>query len=149
MITDSPRVLVPPPLIFGSAVAAGLAIDMQLQEFGVPQGFAVLLLIAALMLIGSALSLFRRKRTRPEPWQPASTLVTKGSYEITRNPMYLGMALAALAAAIFFQSVAGVVFSLGAAAVVNRFVINREEAYLERRFGHEYLTYKQRVRRWL
>lgn len=28
-------------------------------------------------------------------------------------------------------------------------VIPREEHYLERRFGAEYLTYKAQVRRWL
>jgi protein-S-isoprenylcysteine O-methyltransferase Ste14 len=28
-------------------------------------------------------------------------------------------------------------------------VIDREEAYLERKFGRDYLDYKDRVRRWL
>ena len=33
--------------------------------------------------------------------------------------------------------------------VMQRGVILREEGYLERRFGAEYLAYKARVRRWL
>jgi len=33
--------------------------------------------------------------------------------------------------------------------VVDRAVIAREERYLERTFGDEYLDYKSRVRRWL
>ena len=33
--------------------------------------------------------------------------------------------------------------------VVQRGVIEREERYLERKFGNEYLSYKSRVRRWL
>jgi protein-S-isoprenylcysteine O-methyltransferase Ste14 len=34
-------------------------------------------------------------------------------------------------------------------AIVMRFAILPEEAYLERKFGDTYLTYKRRVRRWL
>ena len=33
--------------------------------------------------------------------------------------------------------------------VIQRGVIEREERYLERKFGEEYLSYKGRVRRWI
>jgi protein-S-isoprenylcysteine O-methyltransferase Ste14 len=33
--------------------------------------------------------------------------------------------------------------------IMQKTVIDREESYLERRFGTEYLDYKSRVRRWL
>jgi protein-S-isoprenylcysteine O-methyltransferase Ste14 len=33
--------------------------------------------------------------------------------------------------------------------LVQIYVISREERYLERKFGREYLQYKSRVRRWL
>jgi len=33
--------------------------------------------------------------------------------------------------------------------VIQRGVIEREERYLERKFGEEYSSYKTRVRRWI
>ena len=33
--------------------------------------------------------------------------------------------------------------------VIHRGVIEREERYLERTFGEEYLRYKEHVRRWI
>lgn len=149
VMVDTPRVLVPPPLIFGGPLVAGLTIDMHLHEFGIPQGLGILFFAGALVLVGAGLNLFRRERTRPEPWQPASALVVSGIYRFTRNPMYLGMALAALAVATFCQSFSGVALTLVAAAIIDRFVIRREEAYLQRRFGNEHQSYKQQVRRWL
>jgi protein-S-isoprenylcysteine O-methyltransferase Ste14 len=39
--------------------------------------------------------------------------------------------------------------SLLFAAIIDLFVIRREEAYLAERFGDAYASYRSRVRRWL
>jgi protein-S-isoprenylcysteine O-methyltransferase Ste14 len=56
--------------------------------------------------------------------------------------MYAG--IAALANALW-----AIVFLPVALLVIQRGVIEREERYLERKFGEEYLSYKARVRRWI
>lgn len=146
---DNPRVLVPPPLMFAALVGAGLLIDGGPRAGSVSIAAAALLGAVGLGLIVTALGLFFRRRTRPEPWRPATVLVANGPYRHTRNPMYLGLTLIGLALALAFTSVAAALLTLLAALVVDRTVIAREEAYLERRFGAAYREYRERVRRWL
>jgi protein-S-isoprenylcysteine O-methyltransferase Ste14 len=63
--------------------------------------------------------------------------------------MYLGMGLVSLGTALAFSSLAGTALTLAAVAAIDRWVITREEAYLTRRFGEDYVTYTRQVRRWL
>lgn len=146
---DHPGVLVPPPLMFAALVGAGLLVD------GGPMAGALALLCAAFLsaagvgLIAAALRLFFGAKTRPEPWRPASALVAAGPYRFTRNPMYLRLVLIGLALSLAFTSPAAALLTLLAGWIVDRTVIAREEAYLQRRFGPDYRRYCQRVHRWL
>ena len=146
---DNPRVRVPPPLIFGGLLALGLVIDSDPFRPALAQLAGVGLGIAGLALIAVALGLFAGSKTRPEPWQPANRLVDRGLYRFTRNPMYLGMALLSLGVALTFSSLPGILLALVALVIIDRTVVTREEAYLERRFGQDYIDYTKRVRRWL
>ena len=146
---DNPRVFVPPPLMLAASVGAGLLIDGGPMATGLVLATAVIVGVAGLGLIASALGLFFRSETRPEPWQPARFLVAAGPYRYTRNPMYLGMIIVGLAVALAFSSIAAALLSLLAALIVDRIVIRREEAYLARRFGKDYQAYREKVRRWL
>jgi protein-S-isoprenylcysteine O-methyltransferase Ste14 len=154
---DSPRVFVIPPLIFLACFGLGGLAD-RLRPWPLVSGFELLDVVRlaglALLALGVSLDLwslglFRRAGTSAVPFQPASARVEVGPYRFTRNPMYLGMTL----------SLAGVGLALDrgwillaaplAAAIIDRYAIAREERYLERRFGDDYLAYKRRVRRWL
>lgn len=146
---DNPRVFVPPPLIFASLLALGLVMDRDPIEFGARLIIGMVVGLAGLGLIAAALGLFRTSKTRPEPWQPASTLVSGGVYRFTRNPMYLGMTLLCLGIATAFSSLLGIIGALIAAIIIDRTVIRREEAYLLRRFGEDYIGYRKGVRKWL
>jgi protein-S-isoprenylcysteine O-methyltransferase Ste14 len=56
--------------------------------------------------------------------------------------MYMG--IASLANALW-----AIILLPVALLVIQHGVIEREERYLERKFGEEYLSYKARVRRWI
>lgn len=146
---DNPRVFFPPPLIFAGLLALGLFLDRKPISFGAIQIIGIALAITGLGLIATALGMFRISKTRPEPWQPTSALVSRGIYRITRNPMYLGMAMLSLGVALVFGSLAGSVMTVLAVVIIDRAVISREEAYLTRHFGEDYVAYRRRVRRWL
>ena len=146
---DSPRVLVPPPLIFGGLLALGLLIESDLSPRSPLILAGAALGCAGLALILAALGLFRRARTRPEPWRASTALVATGIYRFTRNPMYLGMAGVGFGAAALFASLPAVLLTLLAVLIIDRTVIAREESYLTRQFGDNYRAYRNRVRRWL
>ena len=146
---DNPRVFLPPPVIFAGLLGAGLMLDSDPLRVAPVSVIGVAIAAGGLALIAVALGLFRSGRTRPEPWQPASSLVVSGLYRFTRNPMYLGMALLSLGVALAFASLPGALLSAAALGLIDRFVVPREEAYLSRRFGPDYSAYSARVRRWL
>ena len=101
------------------------------------------------MLIVGALGLSRKRSTRPEPWQPATALVTGAFYRFTRNPMDLGMAtLHAGVALLFLSPIAGALLLL-VVAIIDGLVISPEEASFEWRFGAADESYRRSVRRWI
>lgn len=146
---DNPRVFLPPPLIFGGLLSFGLLLDSNPLSNAPVSLIGMALGAGGGVLIAFALGLFRSSKTRAEPWQPSSSLVIRGIYRFTRNPMYLGMALLSLGIAMAFASLPGVLLAFAALVIIDRFVVTREEAYLTRRFGQDYIAYKASVRRWL
>jgi protein-S-isoprenylcysteine O-methyltransferase Ste14 len=108
----------------------------------------------AFVIIGFLLGLaafneFRRARTTLDPHGSTSQLVTGGIYRITRNPIYLGFLLMIIGLPLDSGSYWGVVMAPLYVVTLNRLVIEREEAYLEKKFKDAYTSYASRVRRWL
>jgi len=93
--------------------------------------------------------LFRRSGQSAIPWKPTPSLVDRGPFRFTRNPMYLQMVVACLGFAVMLMNWWIVILTPIAAYLLQRLAIVPEEAYLERKFGDAYLAYKRRVRRWL
>jgi len=111
---------------------------------------AVLVTVGAAVAIGGVMS-FRRARTTVNPLKPetSAALVSTGVYSFTRNPMYLGMALALFAWAVYLSSVWSLLGPVLFALYITRFQIVPEERALDGLFGASFAAYKKRVRRWL
>jgi protein-S-isoprenylcysteine O-methyltransferase Ste14 len=107
--------------------------------------------IVALAVLGfgfPAVFLFRRSGQEENPWKPTTSIVERGPYRLTRNPMYVQMLLICLGFAILLANPWIALLTPVAGWALQRLVIVHEEAYLEGKFGDVYVDYKRRVRRW-
>ena len=152
---DSAQVKFPPPLVYIGFLLTGLLLDrltgrvpdfIPVSPFIMVAGGIALLAGVAVMFAGT--SRFRQLGNNLEPWKHANQIVSSGIYRFTRNPMYLGMTLLHLGLALWFRSSWAIILLPVAIIVIRTQVIAREERYLEKKFGDEYLAYKARVRRW-
>jgi protein-S-isoprenylcysteine O-methyltransferase Ste14 len=79
---------------------------------------------------------------------PPLVPLTRGIYRWTRNPLYVGGCLVMLGVA-FLCALDWLPLIFPLSLLVLHFgIIKREERYLERKFGDEYLSYASRVPRY-
>jgi len=105
-------------------------------------------LIGFLFGVGAYLE-FRKARTTLNPHGSVRALVMGGIYRFTRNPIYLGFLFMVIGFPLTFNSLWGLVTAPFFMTTLSRLVIEKEEAYLEKKFKVEYTDYRSRVRRWL
>jgi protein-S-isoprenylcysteine O-methyltransferase Ste14 len=150
---EAPGVLAPPPLIYLGGLAIGFGLQALLPSTSLPNAvewiLGSLLIIAGVALAVSFIAVFRRAQTPVDPYRPTTTIVTTGPYRLSRNPGYLGMALAYAGIAVLTGALWVLLALIPTLILIDRVVIRREERYLESRFGEQYLRYKARARRWL
>lgn len=145
----------PPPAVYVVGLAIGVLAGRLLHLPGLGLASAVRELLGLIFVVVGIVAsmagagLFVHRRTAIIPYKPASCLVTSGIYRWTRNPMYLGLALTYAGIAGLLNSLAAILLLPLVLAIIQVSVIAREEAYLERAFGSEYLAYKRRVRPWI
>ncbi len=150
---DSAKIKFPPPLILLTCLIIGFGLNSIFHQSVVPEGMqmwlGISLLVIGIVIILSAAGLFRKAGTDVKPWKSTTKIVTSGIYKITRNPMYLAMALIGLGISIWVNSLTMVLMILVFVGIINYYVIKREECYLEAKFGDEYNNYRHRTRRWI
>ena len=153
---DYAEVVVKPPLLFAGALLIGCLLSWLIPigpGLGAANGRA-LAVGGSLALAGLALGVlsireFRRAGTSVVPGEPSTTLLETGPYRFTRNPIYIGLVILYFGLAIVLTSAWMLVLLIPVLIILQRGVVEREEAYLKAKFGQAYRQYQARVPRWL
>ncbi len=146
---------VPPPLLFFVILIAGEAIAHFYPLEFLPEGLtprlaSALPLFAVALLLGvAAFRAFHRSHTSARFGQSVSSLVQNGPYRISRNPLYVALLLVLAGFALELNNAWLLIGAPLLFGLLDRVVVRREEQFLTALFGAEYLTYRNRVRRWL
>src|SRR5262245_44988928 len=151
---DTAQVIIRPPLAWGLAVIAGLALDWLVPLPFLPADLAAGWLGRrrvglALALLAWAIVTITRAGSNVPTNLPTTTIVERGPYRFTRNPIYFGMFLGLIGLAIAFDNLWLLMMLMPFALVIRYGVVAREEAYLERQFGDVYHGYSSRAPRWV
>jgi protein-S-isoprenylcysteine O-methyltransferase Ste14 len=153
---DNPGVIAPPPLIFLSGLLLGGLINWFYPLYIFPARYLLfarivgtLLIVLGLGIIFNVRAKMQRVETNIEPWKPTNSIITEGIYAYSRNPVYVAMILIYFGVTIIVDSMWILSFIFLVFFVMHFGVILREEKYLEKKFGEEYLNYKNKVRRWI
>jgi protein-S-isoprenylcysteine O-methyltransferase Ste14 len=146
-------IVVPPPLIYLGPLALGLllgrAAPLPLLPRILSRRLGWPILFSGVLLLWWFGRTLRNAETTFRIDRPVSRLVTGGPFRLSRNPGYLSFTLIYAGVAALRNSLWAILLLPAALAYMQRTIIAKEERYLERRFGEEYLSYKARVRRWL
>jgi protein-S-isoprenylcysteine O-methyltransferase Ste14 len=150
---DNPGIRVPPPPVYLLALLLGLLLDRKAHVPFLPRGVARVL---GWPLVGGGMALaawfvrtMRGVDTTIRIDKPVTSLVQNGPFRYSRNPGYVALAMVYTGIAALRNALWAMLLLPLVVYVIQREVIEREERYLERTFGEEYLNYKRRVRRWV
>jgi protein-S-isoprenylcysteine O-methyltransferase Ste14 len=148
---DVAGVVAPPPLIFGVALVAGLVLGRNGvvgRNVTCARVSGALAIVAGALVGGATLRALATAGTPARPDRPSSALVTTGPFLYTRNPAYIGATAIYIGVALAARSLPALTFLPIALIVLERGVIEREERYLDGRFGEAYRAYCRAVPRW-
>jgi protein-S-isoprenylcysteine O-methyltransferase Ste14 len=113
------------------------------------QTIGIGLVVLGLVMIFAISRSFRQAETTIIPDGAPSILLQTGLFTMSRNPIYVGMAVILSGTALLTAHIWAFVFVVFFVVAVDRLWIVKEEVNLEAEFGQQYRDYKQRVRRWL
>ena len=153
MTTDSPGVIVRPPLLYGTMLIAVLALrwfwPMSIFRDTLTPWLGLVPLLFGLVIAIPGRRALQAAGTNVNPSLPTTAIVTSGPYRFSRNPLYVGLTLLYCGLTFVLNTWWGLILLIPILIIMHRGVVLREERYLEAKFGASYREYRMRVRRWL
>ena len=144
---------IPPPLLVLILVISNYFSSKKIDLILLPNQditSTIIFLIGMLILINPIFKFIKSKTTiDPIKFKKVNKLITSGIYRYSRNPMYLGLLMLVTSTSIFYLNIFTITTPVFFYFWINRFQIKREEIFLTKKFGKEYLLYKTKTRRWI
>ena len=142
-----PPVAVGGPLVLGILVSAWLGDPLQASSVTAALGW--LLVAAFAVWNGWALLIIARHQTALLPGGETTTVIDRGPFAWSRNPLYVGLLVGSAGVALLAGSTWALVALPLEWALLRWGAVVPEERYLTAKFGSTYTEYADRVRRWL
>jgi len=150
---DSAHILAAPPFFFIVPLLVGAIVEYFVPTSLLPTLPSIIIGLlfswASLLFIILSLKEFYKVRTAFDARRTTTSLVTKSVYKISRNPAYLSLVLFYIGLSFIINSIWILILVIPTIYSIQKFCIEKEEKYLESKFGSQYLAYKKQVRRWI
>lgn len=134
--------------VFANAFNLPLVSSQEFFRAEIISWIGVFLCLAGLLLLLWSLVSFGQSFRVGIDTENPDRLITSGVFAFTRNPIYVAFALILLGQFLIFSNWILLVY-LGAGIWLFHRQVLREEEYLKKHYGKEYIEYCNRVRRYI
>ena len=144
---------IPPPiiaLIIGIIISASSAIIKPFNIYGI-EFVAIVIMAGSFLIIILSINKFKKENTTINPMDLTQTikLVVTGTFALSRNPMYLGLAGILIGVTLFLKAWLGFIAIPIFIMYINKYQIAPEEKILTEKFKDDYISYCSTVKRWI
>jgi protein-S-isoprenylcysteine O-methyltransferase Ste14 len=150
---DKAGVLIFPPLLYLLVLATGIVVSYffphHFIDFSIALTMGIIITALGITSLILAATLFRKNKNPVNPSGSTQLIICSGIYKYTRNPMYLGLTTIFIGISTITNAWFSFILLFPLLMVCQKGIIEREEKYLTRKFGNEYLDYQSKVRRWI
>ncbi|MDO4783341.1 MAG: isoprenylcysteine carboxylmethyltransferase family protein [Capnocytophaga felis] len=146
------KLKIPPVVIFAlcAILMWVMARNVSVVSFRLPEVALGCVIVGTIVGLAGVMA-FRKAQTTVHPHKPenSKTLVVSGVYAISRNPMYLGLAMLLTGWAFWLGEMLTLLGIVGFVVYITYFQILPEEKVLKKKFGKAFEKYCQKTKRWL